>query len=181
MTRPAHYRGFVVLFSPWLLGIAQSEGQHVTPDSCWVISASSENIAANHCWLLFTESESARSIKTFRTNFTIRHSHGLIWPRLTTHDSFMHRRAPCWLLHVTACFFLSFFPGFSCQSPPSSHSKLTMFSFEGDFRTRPRVSLGGASKKVRAVWHDGRNQSPTNKQQRNHKSLPALHFTKLKS
>lgn len=26
---------------------------------------------------------------------------------------------------------------------------LTMFSFEGDFRTRPSVSLGGASKKVK--------------------------------
>lgn len=25
-----------------------------------------------------------------------------------------------------------------------------MFSFEGDFRTRPSVSLGGASKKVKA-------------------------------
>lgn len=28
--------------------------------------------------------------------------------------------------------------------------KVTMFSFEGDFKTRPKVSLGGASKKVRA-------------------------------
>ena len=29
---------------------------------------------------------------------------------------------------------------------------LTMFSFEGDFKTRPKVSLGGASKKVSAFW-----------------------------
>lgn len=27
-----------------------------------------------------------------------------------------------------------------------------MFSFEGDFKTRPKVSLGGASKKVNDIW-----------------------------
>lgn len=32
---------------------------------------------------------------------------------------------------------------------------LTMFSFEGDFKTRPKVSLGGASKKVSVIWEDG--------------------------
>ena len=31
-----------------------------------------------------------------------------------------------------------------------------MFSFEGDFKTRPKVSLGGASKKVRADFLQGR-------------------------
>lgn len=34
----------------------------------------------------------------------------------------------------------------------SVHGKnLTMFSFEGDFRRRPKVSLGGASKKASVI------------------------------
>lgn len=33
-----------------------------------------------------------------------------------------------------------------------------MFSFEGDFKTRPKVSLGGASKKASDVLKDRRKQ-----------------------
>lgn len=32
---------------------------------------------------------------------------------------------------------------------------LKMFSFEGDFKTRPKVSLGGASKKVSVICSPG--------------------------
>lgn len=39
------------------------------------------------------------------------------------------------------------------EAPDSVNGKnLTMFSFEGDFKSRPRVSLGGASKKVRHAY-----------------------------
>ena len=37
-----------------------------------------------------------------------------------------------------------------CESVDGKN--LTMFSFEGDFRRRPKVSLGGASKKASVIW-----------------------------
>lgn len=58
--------------------------------------------------------------------------------------SVVHRITP---LIGILCFVFTFR---LWEVPKSVNGKnLTMFSFEGDFRTRPSVSLGGASKKVK--------------------------------
>lgn len=47
------------------------------------------------------------------------------------------------------CFFFAFTFRLLKVTESVNGKNLTMFSFEGDFRTRPSVSLGGASKKVK--------------------------------